>query len=348
MSKKAKLLKYVFWIFGILLVIAGGFGYWLYDWIYKPNVPEQLASEILYIPTGSNYDDVKGRLTEGGFLKKDNSFDWVAKKMNYPGQIKAGRYHILPSWSNYHLIRHLRQGIQEPVKLTFNSVRTIAELSEKLAEQLEPNEKQFQEFLTRPGVLDSIGYSKETLMTIFIPNTYEVYWNVTPVQLLQRMIREHDSFWDKAGRKEKAEAQSLSPTEVYTLASIVEKESLREDEKPRIAGVYLNRLHQGMKLDADPTVVFAVGDFTLRRILNKHLAVDSPYNTYKYAGLPPGPICMPSISSLDAVLNAERHEYLFFCAKMDGTGSHAFAKTITAHLVNARRLHQYLNERGIQ
>lgn len=348
MSKKAKLLRNVFWIFGVLLVIACGIGYWLYDWIYKANVPDQLSTEILYIPTGTSYDDVLKRLTDGGFIHKVNSFDWVAKKMNYPNQIKAGRYHIQPNWSNYHLIRHLRQGIQEPVQLTFNSVRTIAELSEKLAEQLEPDEKHFQDYLLNPRVLDSIGYSRETLMTLFIPNTYEVYWNVTPAQLLQRMMREHDSFWSKSGREAKAEAQSLTPTEVYTLASIVEKESLRVDEKPRIAGVYLNRLHQGMKLDADPTVVFAVGDFTLRRILNKHLAVDSPYNTYKYAGLPPGPICMPSISSLDAVLNAERHEYLFFCAKMDGTGSHVFAKTITAHLVNARKLHQYLNERGIQ
>ena len=348
MSKKAKLLRTIFWVFGFMLVAGLGLAYWLYDRIYSPNVPANLEDGVLYIPTGADFATVNSKLSEAGLIMKPKSFEWVANRMNYPEQVKAGRYRIEPNWSNYMLIRHLRQGIQEPVKLTFNSLRTIPELTERVSEQLEPSDQQLRNYLTNARVLDSIGYNRENLMTLFIPNTYEVYWNVTPSQFLNRMMREHDSFWDKAGRKAKAEALDMSPAEVYTLASIVEKESLREDEKPRIAGVYLNRLRQGIKLDADPTVVFAVGDFTLRRILNKHLQIDSPYNTYRYAGLPPGPICMPSISSLDAVLNAERHEYLFFCAKADGTGSHAFAKSLTAHLVNARKFHQYLDERGIR
>jgi UPF0755 protein len=191
-------------------------------------------------------------------------------------------------------------------------------------------------------------YELETAMSAFIPNTYQIYWNTSPKAVLLRMIEEHDKFWDKENRRAKAEAMGYTPKEVYTLASIVETESQHKPERPRIAGVYINRLDRGIPLQADPSIVFALGDFSLKRILKKHLQVDSPYNTYKNAGLPPGPIYMSSISSIDAVLNYEEHDYLYFCAKPDFSRTHNFAKTLSAHNVNARNFHKWLNKRGVR
>jgi UPF0755 protein len=197
-------------------------------------------------------------------------------------------------------------------------------------------------------VLSELGYTPENIMSLFIPNTYQVYWNTSPQNLLKRLQVENDAFWAKKNRREKAKSLGLSTQEVYTLASIVEKESLVMDEKPIIAGVYLNRLKKGMLLQADPTVVFAVGDFSIQRVLNKHLAIDSPYNTYKNVGLPPGPICMPSISSIDGVLNAEKHNYIFFCAKPNSGGRHAFANTLAGHNRNAAIYRNWLQANQIR
>jgi len=193
-----------------------------------------------------------------------------------------------------------------------------------------------------------LGYDTATVVALFVPNTYEVYWNISAEALLQRMKKENDAFWNAQGRKEKAAALGLTPVEVATLASIVDEETAANAEKPTIAGLYLNRLRQGMLLQADPTVKFALGDFTLRRILNRHLEVDNPYNTYLYPGLPPGPIRVPSVVGIDAVLNHQQHDYLYMCAKEDFSGTHNFAHTLQEHLRNAARYAAALNQRGIK
>jgi UPF0755 protein len=215
----------------------------------------------------------------------------------------------------------------------------------KAARFIEPDSLAIVRLFQDQDYLDSIGYNTETLMTLFIPNTYEFYWNTTPRAFVERMIKEHDKFWNKE-RRAKAEKLGLNPAEVYTLASIVERETLRNDEKQRMAGVYHNRILKGMLLQADPTAVFASRDFNTPRVTNYHLSIDSPYNTYKYTGLPPGPISMSSISSIDAVLNRESHDYLYFCAKGDGSGYHNFAKTLAAHNQNAAIYRENLRKRG--
>ena len=212
--------------------------------------------------------------------------------------------------------------------------------------RLEPDSSELLSYFLSDKVLKLNDKTEENILTLFIPNTYELFWNTSPKRLVERMATEHDKFYDKL-RKEKMKALELSSEEVYTLASIVQKETLVSAEKPRVAGVYINRLKRGQLLQADPTVVFASGEFGLRRVLNKHLAIDSPYNTYKYEGLPPGPIAMPDITTIDAVLNYEKHKYLYFCASPDNSGKHLFAKTLVQHNRNADKYRAYLNKRRI-
>jgi UPF0755 protein len=250
--------------------------------------------------------------------------------------MRSGRFEISPGWNTITLIRHLRNGKQSPVDLVINNARLVEEVAGKAARFIEPDSVALVALLTDKAYLKKYNYSKETLMSLFIPNTYEFYWNTTPEQFMERMIKEHDDFWNKKGRLKKAKALNMTPEAVYTLASIVEKETQQNSEKERMAGVYLNRLEQGILLQADPTAVFATRDFDTKRVLNYHINFDSPYNTYKYAGLPPGPISMASIPSIDAVLNAEQHDYIFFCAKGDGSGLHNFAKNLAAHNRNVQ------------
>ncbi len=329
----------------VLLIVAGIIGYKAYQWIQGPNVKD---SAILYIPTGTSHTGLTDMMREQDFLADPSSYERVAGWMKFDEQpVKPGRYEIQKGWSNRQLVNVLRSGRQAPVKVTFNNVRTITELSGQITENLEIDSIQFLTHVLSPENLAKWGYTRETILSLFIPNTYEMFWTTSTDALISRMQKENEFFWQQDDRADKAAALSMTPEEVYTLASIVEKETQAAHERPRVAGLYLNRIEKNIPLQADPTVVFAVGNFELRRVLNKHLEMDSPYNTYKFAGLPPGPIYMPSISSIDAVLNAEDHKYLYMCARPDNSGLHAFAENIREHNNNANRYRRWLDQRGI-
>lgn len=320
-----------------------------YKFIVGSEVPEDIENEYVIIPTGVEFEEVVSMLKARGIIQNEDTFRLLAERMSYKrSPMRSGRYQIQGGWSAIELIRHLRNGRQAPVDVVLTNERLIENVAAKVARFIEPDSLTMLAFMDDENYLQEIGYTPETLMSLFIPNTYEFYWNTQPREFMTRMQREHQNFWETNQRTEKAAALGLSPTEVYTLASIVEKETLRNDEKPRMAGVYLNRLKKGMLLQADPTAVFATRDFGVKRVLNYHTQFDSPYNTYKYPGLPPGPISMASISSIDAVLNAEHHDYIYFCAKGDGSGYHAFAQTLEAHNQNAARYRENLRKRGLR
>jgi UPF0755 protein len=248
--------------------------------------------------------------------------------------------------NNEDMLRMLIAGRQEPIKLTFNNIRTREQLAEKISSQIEASESDLRRILADEMFLSSLGYNKENVMSIFIPNTYEFYWNTSAEQFIQRMSREFTKFWSTE-KKEKSAAIGLSPIEIIILASLVDEETDKADEEPRIAGVYINRLNKHILLQADPTVRYALGDFTISRILKKHLEIESPYNTYIHAGLPPGPISIPSIAAINAVLNYEKHSYLYFCASDDFSGYHHFSKTIEQHMQYARQYQNALNRHRI-
>ena len=343
------MLKKLFYLFLILLVIGGIGAYWAYDSIFSPNTAFEDDKINIQIPKQSSFDEALAILVEKNVLMDKSSFSRVAGWMNYQrSNVPSGNFEIKKGWGNKQIITQLRSGIQKPKSVTFNNVRTIEELMGPLSSEISLDSVELLSYFGDPIIQSELGFTKETMLSLFIPNTYQMYWDISVENIGKRMKSEHKSFWDKKQRKKKAEDMGMTPAEVYTLASIVEKESLRASERPIIAGLYLNRIKRGIPLQADPTVVFANGDFGLRRVLNKHLEFDSPYNTYKYAGLPPGPIYMPSIESIDAVLNPEDHEYIFMCAKPGYGTEHAFAKTNRGHEKNARQYHQWLSQQGIR
>ncbi|MCB0839403.1 MAG: endolytic transglycosylase MltG, partial [Bacteroidetes bacterium] len=250
--------------------------------------------------------------------------------------------------SNRDLVTLLRSGKQEPIQFTFVKFRTKQQLADYVDEKLMISAKDIMDVMDDKDFLAKrSGLTPEIAMAIFIPNTYEIYWNISAEDFYDRMFKEYKRFWNDE-RNKKRDRWGLNRLEVMTLASIVEEETNRNDEKATVAGVYLNRIRNKWPLEADPTVKYAVGDFSIKRVLNVHLQVDSPYNTYLYPGLPPSPICTPSIASIDAVLNGEKHEYMFFCAKIDGSGYHHFSKTLTEHNNYAREYRAMLNQRGIK
>ncbi len=343
--------KLIFKIIAILVLVfftcALTIGYLAYSIVLKPNVNAPLGHLHLYIPTGSNFDHLVDILREDDVLKSEKTFLWLAKKKKFTARIKSGRYKISSSMGNNELINHLRSGNQDPVHLTFNNIRIKEQLAGIVSQQLEMDSLQVLSVFNNTDLLEQNGLNQQNALLVFIPNTYQVFWNISPEDLFSRMVREYHAFWNEA-RREKAQSMGMSPNEVATLASIVRAETKRRDEMPIIAGVYINRLKRNMLLQADPTLVFALGDFTISRVLNRHKAIDSPYNTYKYTGLPPGPIALPEPYVVDAVLNYQSHDYLFFCAKDDFSGYHAFAKTYSEHLQNARKYQRRLNELGIK
>jgi UPF0755 protein len=241
----------------------------------------------------------------------------------------------------------LRAGKQDPVKLVFNNIRTKQELAGNISAQIEADSVSILTKLDDNNYLKQFGFTSQNVMSMFIPNTYEVYWNITAEKFMERMFKENKAFWNEK-RIQKLKEIRLTQLEAYTLASIVEKETNQNDEKPDVAGVYINRLRDGWLLQADPTLVFALGDFSIKRVLNVYKTINSPYNTYMYLGLPPGPICLPSISSIDAVLNFRQHKYMYFCAREDFSGYHNFAVTLDQHLLNAAKYQQALDKQGIK
>ena len=261
---------------------------------------------------------------------------------------RPGQYQLDSAWSATQVAAHLKSGAQKEARIVLTNARLLGDMAGKATRFIEVDSATLLAALLDSVWLDSIGYRPETVMAIAIPNTYNVYWDAPVNAIRDRLVKESERFWEQDDRRRKADSLGLTPLEVYTLASIVESESQYAPERPTIAGVYLNRLRIGMPLGADPTVVFAVGDFSLRRVLFSHLEIDSPYNTYLYPGLPPGPIAMASISSIDAVLEPERHDYLFFVTKGDGSGSHAFARDMRGHSANIAQFQRNLAERGIR
>jgi len=331
----------------LVLIIAGVAVYLGYSMLYRSNVwLNGQKSVAVDIPSGSNWEQLQQKLYQNGLIVHRKSFELVAKLMKYPDHIKPGHYLIHEGMNNRQLLTKLRAGKQDPVKLVFNNIRTKEDLAGHLAEQLETDSVSLIRLMNDEEVTAKYGFTPSNILTMFIPNTYSVYWNITPEKFLERMHKEYDNFWNDS-RKQKLTAIGLSRLETMTLASIVEKETNRNDEKPDIAGVYINRLKQGWLLQADPTLVFALGDFSIKRVLNVYKKINSPYNTYMYLGLPPGPICMPSISSIDAVLNYRQHKYMYFCAREDFSGYHNFAVTQQEHELNAKRYQEALDQQGI-
>lgn len=327
------------------VLIGGYFSYTYYKGFFKGNVTSN--EEYLYIHTGWTFEDVARTIADLEVVSDTSTFRWAAEKMNYPARVKAGKYRLEAGMNNRTLINKLGGGFQEPVRLRFDNIRLKEDFAGLLSRQLEPDSVAFINMLNEQTLIDSLGFTAQNFFGMFIPNTYEFYWNTSVERFTERMHNEYKRFWTDE-RREKASSLNMSPQEVSTLAAIVKGEALHVDEMPAIAGLYINRLRKGMLLQADPTVIFANNDFTIRRVLFRHLRKDSPYNTYIYAGLPPGPIMMPSISSIDAVLNYQKHSYLYMCAKDDFSGYHNFAVTLAEHNVNARKFQQALNERNIK
>ncbi|MCB0670080.1 MAG: endolytic transglycosylase MltG [Saprospiraceae bacterium] len=344
----SKNIKRILIALGFIILAGAGIAFYFYRIVFSPNVIIQ-SDQVIYIPTGSKLNDVVHVLDTAAILKNTNSFEKVAGWMKFEDpNINPGKYTIKPGWNNRQLVSLLRAGIQTPVNLVINNVRTVTELAGKIASQIEIDSIQLAAYMTDSNTATKYNLKKESFLSLFVPNTYQVYWTVKADAIVERLAKEQEKFWASDQRLEKAKALNMTKEQVYTMASIVERETQAGSERPTVAGLYLNRLEQDIPLQADPTVVFATGIFDLRRVLNKHLEIESPYNTYKYAGLPPGPIFMPSIQSIDAVLNAEDHDYIYMCARPDNSGLHAFAASITDHNRNANRYRNWLNERGIK
>lgn len=340
MTTKTKKIIYACSVSAILLLA-------LIYWLFFSAFSADRKSSFVYIDNDDTIDSVYVKLKDVANPKQMVGLRVCGTLLAYSSHIHAGRYATGEGISTFRLMRNLRGGRQTAVSLVIPVTHTIDNLAARLSEQLEVDSATLSATFKDTLLLKGLGVDTATAACLFLPNTYEVYWDIAPKKLLQRMKKEHDAFWNSKREKQAAEA-GLTPDEVYTLASIVEQESANEKERPMIAGMYLNRLHQGMKLQADPTVKFALKDFALRRIMINHLSVNSPYNTYQHEGLPIGPICIPSLNAIESVLNYVHHDYLYMCAKEDFSGTHNFAATYAQHMANAKCYAEALNQRGIK
>lgn len=334
----------------LIIILAGGTcAYICYRIFLMPNTSAQIKTyEIIFIPTGSNFEDVMDTLLSEKILKHEQSFLWLAELKKYKDKVKPGRYRILAGMNNNEVINLLRAGLQEPVSGTFTNIRTKEQLVSRVCKKLEADSIELTALLNNDQYLkENLGLTSETILTLFIPNTYEFNWNTSAKQFVERMQTEYKKFWTDE-RKKKTKAINLTQTQVSILASIVQAEQLQfPDERPTIARLYLNRMKIGMPLQSDPTVIYAIGDFTINRVLDKDKEIDSPYNTYQHTGLPPGPIYVPEISSIDAVLTYQKNNYLYMCAKEDFSGKHNFAKTLAEHNRNAQKYRNALNKEKV-
>lgn len=341
-----RIIRFLAWAMLMLLFATAGVAFVVWNRLQKPVADFSEESRLLYVPTGSDINGVKDSLRAMGAMGDERIFDWVVERKGYARKVKPGRYRVRRDMAVIPLVDLLRSGEQEPVNVTFNNIRRMSDLAGRLARQLEPDSLRFLQVLTDPVVQQAFGHTPETFPAMFLPDTYSLPWNTSPEDLVKRMAREYTQYWNES-RRAKAEARRLDPVQVATLASIVQEETARADEAPRIAGVYLNRLRIGMPLQADPTLKFALGLDSVRRVLDRDKLVDSPYNTYRNPGLPPGPIVMPEKRYLNAVLDAEEHAYLYFCARADLSGYSEFARSYDQHLANARRYQKALDARRI-
>ena len=342
-DKKIKRRRILILFLTLVLGLSGGFTYYVLHLVtFSVKKPV-----VVYVDNQKDYNMLLMQLQSAAQLKNSCLFNFIAQRMKYPENMKTGRYEIRSGMSYLEVVRMLRNGQQTPIQLTFNNIRLKTDLAERIGEQMMFSPNDLLNLLNNSSVAASYNLDTATIITLFIPNTYEIYWNMPANKFLERMKKEYDRFWNEE-RLRKAQALHLSPVEISILASIVEEETAARQEYPVVAGLYLNRLKKGMLLQADPTVKFAAGDVSLRRILNVHLQIDSPYNTYQHAGLPPGPIRIPSISVIDGVLNYSEHNYLYMCAKEDFSGTHNFAVNLAEHNRNAQRYHAALRRLNIR
>ncbi|MDO1511278.1 endolytic transglycosylase MltG [Maribacter confluentis] len=335
----------------VLGLIGGAiFAYILYSTFFTPNTSFETKEAYVYIPTDSSIDLLKEQLTP--YIDNWESFKSAADKKGYLQNIKAGKYRLKKGMNNNELVNSLRSG-NLPVKVSFNNQETLQDLAGRIAAQIEADSMALLAAFEDKAFLDENGFNDANKLAVYIPNSYEFFWNTSATRFRDRMLKEYQRFWTKE-RKDKANALGLSPNEVMALASIVHKETAKVDERPRVAGVYLNRIRKNMLLQADPTVIYAIkketGNFdtVIKRVLYKDLELDSPYNTYKYLGLPPGPIAMPDITAVDAVLNSEKHNYYYFVANVEKFGYHMFAESLAQHNRNKAQYIRWINSRKIK
>jgi UPF0755 protein len=335
-------------LWGTLAILAAGLAVagWAYFQAMDPNVADRKTPYALRIPHGVGFDYVMAELKASGAIQNLGSFERVARFRKYDQLVKPGLYYFKPGMNNWNLVGKLRSGDQDQMKLTFKSHRSLDEIADEIGGQMEFGKDALEKRLRDDDYLASYGFNATTVRGLFIPDTYFIYWTLGIDEFFKKMKRNYDAFWTDA-RKAKAEELGMSQAEVITLASIVQAETYMSSERPTVAGLYLNRLQDGIPLQADPTVIFAHQDWTIRRLLFSHLEIDSPYNTYKYPGLPPGPINNPEVTAIDGVLNAESHKYIFMCAKEDFSGYHNFAVTLAQHNKNARLYQAALNAQKV-
>lgn len=333
-------------IFSLFMVIGGVIGFNFYNKIYKPNTVKE---GFLYIPTSSDFKEVEELVRP--YLKRVKPFSWVAKRKNYPNTIKPGKYFVSEGMNTNELVNLLRSGKQTTIKLAFNNQDNFEKLAGRISQQIESDSISLVTIFKDQNFITKAGFNNKTAIGMYIPNTYEFYWNTSAEEFRQKMLNEYNKFWNST-RLEKAKNLNLSKDDVMTLASIVQKETAFESERPLVAGLYLNRLRDRWPLQADPTIIFALkkekgNDFLIKRVLTQDLNIDSPYNTYTHIGLPPGPIAMPDISSIDAVLNPANHNYYYMCASVTNIGQHEFARTLSQHNRNALKYQRWVSQQGI-
>ncbi len=344
MKKLSKKRKKVIIISTIILLALLGVLTAFYFSVFGRVLTNEKAGYIL-IDKDDDIDSVRSKIESIGHPSSMQGFNLLNNYTDYENKIHIGRYKISKDITMLSLFRNLRNGQQTPVSVVVPSVRTVDEECDKITKYLMLKSEELKSLLKDSAYISSIGFNKNTLPALFIPNTYEIYWTTDAHKLVERLKEEYDRFWDD-DRISKATSLNLTPIEVVTLASIVDSETAREEDKPIIARLYLNRIEKHMKLQSCPTVIYAVGDFSIRRVLQKHISTDSPYNTYKYEGLPPGPIRIPTISAIDAVLNPDENDYLYMCAKEDFSGEHYFTSSETEHMANGRKYAEALNKRN--
>lgn len=341
--------KILVYISLVVVVGASVYGYMLYRNIFSPNTNFVEDEVYVNIPTDADYNLALEIVSP--YVKNLEYFKMTAEKKSYNANVKPGRFLFKRDMNNNDLIKALRNNV--PLQLAFNNQERLEDFAGRIGSQIEADSTSLMQSFTDETFLKEQNMTRENVLSLFIPNSYEFFWNTSADKFRDRMAKEYRKFWTPE-RLEKAKAQNLTPLEVSALASIVHKETVKSDERPRVAGVYLNRLNRGIKLEADPTVIYAVkknaDDFTLeiKRVLNKDLLTDSPYNMYKYGGLPPGPIAMPDVTAIDAVLNPEKHNYIFFCASVTNFGYHEFAVTAAQHEANRQKYVAWINKQGIK
>lgn len=333
----------------VILLAATVFGVVVYLKAFTPNTKFSEEEVFVYVPTNSTYEDVKKIVAP--YVENMDKFSFVAERRGYSSSVNPGKFLLTKGMSSFSIVSSLRHNV--PVKLAFNNQESLGKLVQRLSSQIEPDSLSLTEVFTDSTFMADNGFNKQTVLAMFIPNTYEFYWNVSPRKVRDKLAKEYKRFWNEE-RLAKAQVLELTPVEVSTLAAIVHEETAKADERPRVAGVYLNRLKLDMQLQADPTVIYALkeksGNFdqVIKRVLFNDLKTSSPYNTYIHTGLPPGPIAMPDISAIDAVLNAEKHDYVYFCASVERFGYHEFAKTYAEHQIIAKKYAEWVTKQGYQ